>query len=147
MTTIRRSLLTSLVSRLDALVDISAALRGQENTVDAACKAIVWPESEDKSLSTSTTYLSTFRVEIAVIVREEDADPATDLGNAYLLLDRRVGQIEAAIHTPDSWGPAPQFTDVFVAGHQVMDPSESNEFMAKVSVVFRYRHDYQDPGA
>jgi hypothetical protein len=147
MTTIRRTLLTSLVSRLDALNDISAALRGQENVVDAPCKAIVWPDSEEKNLSTSSTYLATFRVEVAVIVREEDADPVADLGNAYLLLDRRVGQVESAIHTPDSWGSNPQFTDVYVSGHQVIDPSESNEFMARVSVVFRYRHDYQNPGA
>lgn len=143
----RDVLLTTLVTRLDGLSGISATLRNSSQTVTAAVLAIVYPDNEDKRLANSNTYDATYSVEVMVIVREEDADAVTDGGNPYRYLDRMVTKVEQAIHTPDSWGIDPDYTDVQITGHQVEDPTDDNEFVARVFVEFRYRHDYQDPEA
>jgi hypothetical protein len=58
-----------------------------------------------------------------------------------------VTEVEKAIHTPDSWGIDPDYTDVSITGHEVDDPTDDNEFVARVGITFQYRHDYQDPAA
>lgn len=143
----RDTLLTTLVTRLDSIAGISAVLRSDRTNVNAAVVAIVYPDSEDKRLANSNTYDATYRVEVMVVVRQEDADGVTDGGNPYRYLDRMVTLIESAVHTPDSWGIDPDYTDVMVTGHEVQDPSEDNEHAARVFIEFRYRHDYQDPSA
>lgn len=135
------------MSRLDAISGISAVLRSDRTNVTQPVVCIVYPDSEDKRLANSNTYDATYRVEVMVIVRQEDADAVTDAGNPYRYLDRMVTQVEAAVHTPDSWGIDPDYTDVMVTGHEVQDPSEDNEHAARVFIEFRYRHDYQDPTA
>jgi hypothetical protein len=145
--TIRATLLKELVSRIDALDDWTAALRGKSNTVASGAHAIVYQDAEDKRFANSNAYQATLRVIVLVTVRVEDADAIIDEGNGYLYLDRRVGEIEAVVHSPDSWGASPLFNDVMVTGHDVMDPERETELMARVFVDFKYRHDYQDPSA
>lgn len=145
--TIRDTLLTTFVARLDAITDVSAALRTTVNNVPNPVHCIVYPEGEDKSLRSHQQYQCTFRVEVLVVVREEDADATLDGGNAYRYLDRMVGEVEKVLHAPDSWGLDPDYTDMWTTGHVVEDPSDQNELMARVFVQFQYVHDYQDPSA
>jgi len=141
----RDTLLTTLVTRVNGIDGVTGQLRNSKQTVTDAVVAIVYPESEDKQLANSNTYDATFRCVVLVIVREEDADAVTDDSNPYRYLDRMVMEVERAVHTPDTWGVDPDYTDVLVTGHEVEDPTDDNEFVARVFIEFRYRHDYQDP--
>lgn len=143
----RDTLLTTLVTRIDGISGITAQLRSSRQTVSDAVVAIVYPDSEDKELANSNTYLATYRCGVLIIVREEDADAVTDASNPYRYLDRMVTEVEKVIHTPDAWGVDPDYTDVQITGHEVDDPTDDNEFMARLLVEFKYRHDYQDPSA
>ena len=141
----RDTLLTTLVTRVNGIDGVTGQLRNSRQAVTDAVVAIVYPESEDKQLANSNTYDATFRCVVLVIVREEDADAVTDDSNPYRYLDRMVMEVERAVHTPDTWGVDPDYTDVLVTGHEVEDPTDDNEFVARVFIEFRYRHDYQDP--
>lgn len=148
MASIRDNILTALVTRLDAITGWTTQLRGSVNIAgDNGVVAIVAFVSEDKRLAASTVYTATMQVEVLITGRAEDADATADDGNPYRYLDRLVVLAEKAIHTPDSWGVTPDFTDVVVTGHEVLDPSESNEVAAVLRLQFTYRHDYQNPEA
>lgn len=145
MASIRDQILMALVARIDAVSGISAALRADENTVNSPVHVIVYPIGEDKGLDTSQSYNSTFRVEALLLALAGDADATLDGGNPYRYLDRMVTEVEKVIHEPDEWGPAAPVTDVWIAGHDVIDPDEENEVAARISITFKYRHYYKDP--
>jgi len=145
MASIRDLILTELVTRVDAITGVSAALRSDENTVDSDVHAIVYPIGEDKSLDTGQSYNATYRVEVLLIALVGNADPDMDGSNAYRYLDRMVTEVEKVIHVPDAWGPAAPVTDVWIQGHDVVEPDEENEIAARISLTFKYRHDYRDP--
>lgn len=147
MPSIRDGLLTALVARVDGITGISAELRGARNTMPSKVHAVVFPLGEDKDLANSHSYLANYQVGIALTVRREDADATLDGGNPYRYLDRQVTAVEQVIHAPDSWGVSPDFTDVVVTGHEVEEPTETNEYQAVISLRFTYQHDYQDPTA
>jgi hypothetical protein len=142
---IRDTLLTTLVTRIDAIDGVSCVLRSSRNEATSAVAVIVYPDGEDKELATNDQYQATYRVEALIIVREEDASEALDDSNPYRYIDRMITAIEKVVHTPDSWGIDPDYTDVVVGGHAVEDPSEDNELMARIFITFTYRHNYQDP--
>lgn len=144
--TIRKTLLKALVARIDALPGWTVGLRGTENAVAGPVHAIVVQDGEDKTIANSQSYNATLRVSVVVMVRAEDADETLDDGNAFLYLDRKMSEIENVLHDPDAWGVNPGFTEVRCVGHEVADPSDANELMARVLVRFTYRHDYQDSG-
>ena len=145
MASIRDTLLTTLVTRINAISGITCVLRSRSNTVSDAVMAIVYPDSEDTHLANAYAYNASLRCEVLLIVRAEDADPSLDASNEYRYLDRMLVAVQKVIHTPDSWGVSPAFTDVEMTGHVVEDPSEENEMMARLSITFTYRHNYQDP--
>jgi hypothetical protein len=147
VTSIRLGIALALQARLAAITGWSAALRGGETTVSGPVVAIVVPTGEEKNLANSNSYDARYRLEVVVVARAENADPVTDGGNGYRYLDRLIVEVERVVHDPDSWGLTPAFTDVQVDGHEVADPTEDNELMARVFLTFRYRHDYQDPEA
>ncbi len=144
---IRVALQTLLVERLAEIDGWTAAHRGRENDVAAAVHAIVFPASEDKTLATIDQYQCNLRVEVLIVARIENTDPTIDDGNAYRYLDRLVAEAEAVIHAPDTWGSNPAFTDVHVDGHEVGEPDENNELVARLFLTFKYRHSITDPGA
>lgn len=147
MGSIRDTLMNTLVTRINAISGISCALRSRSNTVDSAVTAIVYPDSEDTRLANAYAYDASLRVEVLLIVRAEDASADVDASNEYRYLDRMLVEVQKVVHTPDSWGASPTFTDVEMTGHVVEDPSEDNELMARLSIQFTYRHNYQDPTA
>jgi len=145
MGSIRDGLLTTLVSRIDNISGVTCSLRSRANTISDAVTCIVYPDSEDTRLANAYAYDATLRCEVLIIVRAENATELTDGGNEYRYLDRMLVEVQKVVHTPDSWGSAPSFTDVEMTGHVMEDPSEENELSARLSVTFTYRHNYQDP--
>ncbi len=143
----RDVLLTTLVTRINAISGISASLRSSHQEVDSAVVAIVYPDSEDKRLANNNTYDATLRVGVMLIVRQEDADADLDDSNPYRYLDRMLVKVEKVIHNPDSWGINPDYTDVEMTGFEVEDPTDDNEFVTRLWIKIDYRHDYQDPEA
>lgn len=147
MASIRDSILTTLVTRLSSIPGWTSALRSGENPITGPVCAIVYPVGETKRLANSQAYDCSYRVEVAIVCRSEDASPSLDGGNPFRYLDRMLTEAEKRIHAPDSWGMDPAFTDVQIDGHEVLDPTEDNELLVRLLLTFRYRHDYQDPGA
>tara|TARA_R110000796_G_scaffold229663_2_gene347055 strand:+ start:814 stop:1257 length:444 start_codon:yes stop_codon:yes gene_type:complete len=145
MASIRDNLVTTLVARIDAVDGFTGYLRDQRNQATTPVVCIVAPDSEDKQLATNGEYNCTYRCEVVIVAREEDADDEIDGGNSFRYLDRLITQVEMLIHNPDSWGVSPDYTDVQITGSEVADPDESNELYARVFVQWSYRHDYQDP--
>jgi len=146
VTSIRLNIQLALVARLAAL-GWNVQLRAQENAGDAPVKAIVFAPGEDKNITTADQYQATLNVFVEITVRVQDASPVTDASNAYRYLDRMVVLAETTIHSPDSWGLNPDFTDVSITGHDVSDPNERAEVQALLRLTFRYRHHYQNPEA
>jgi hypothetical protein len=153
MTSIRYQLLNELVARVDAITDVGCVLRNITNQVDQAVMCIAYPEGEEMQLANTNSYNASFRVEVMVIVRVEDADDTLDgdgtagSANPYRYIDRMLTEVQKVVHTPDQWGTVPDFTDVAMTGHVVEDPTEANELEARLFIEFSYRHDYQNPGA
>lgn len=145
MPSIRITLQQDLVARLGAIAGWTATHRGRENPVASPVHAIVYPASEDKELATIDTYQCSLRVEVMIVARVENTDATLDAGNPYFYLDRLVAAAESVLHVPDSWGPAPGFADVRVDGHEVADPTEDNELVARLFITFKYRHLISNP--
>ncbi len=145
MASIRDSLLTTLVSRINAISGITGQLRGSYQTLTQPVVGIVVPVGEDKRLANNNTYDANYRCEVMIIVRQEDAQADTDDSNPFRYLDRMITEVEKVVHTPDSWGVSPDYTDVEITGHEVDEPTDENEYVARLFITFTYRHDYQDP--
>jgi hypothetical protein len=147
MATIRRNILEALVTRLAAISGWQVSLRTVDNiTPSSGVVAVVYPVSEDKQLANSAAYLATLQVGVLITARVDELNAVVDAGNPFLYLDRMVSLAEARIHAPDSWGLAPDFTDVVVNGHEVDevdgDPTSVHAFLR---LTFTYRHSITSP--
>ena len=146
MTPLRMQLLTNLVARLASNAGWNAQLRGKDSSADAAVRAVVAYDGEDKTIETTLQYHATLQCVVFIIVREDDVDPVLDDGNIYRYLDRMIAVAEKTIHVPDSWGlDVPGYDDVHINGHDVGVPSDSTELTARLSLTFRYRCAFNDP--
>ena len=148
MATIRANILQSLVTRLATISGWTVRLRDVENVdSNAPVIAIVYPIAEDKQFDSSDAYLCTLRVGVLVTARIENADDV-DSHNPFLYLDRLIAAIEKKVHSPDSWGADPSFSDLEVNGHEVDEvEGDPTSVIGFVRLTFRYRHKFQDPDA
>jgi hypothetical protein len=149
VTSIRMNIALQLVTRLATIPGWNVQLRARENVGDAPIAAVVFFASEEKQEGARRNYEYVAKMTVGVFIkcRAEDADATLDGGNPYRYLDRQVVLAEKKIHDPDEWGLNPGFTDVFIEGHEVADPDESNEMEALLRLTFTYKHNYQDPEA
>lgn len=148
MTSIRDNLCNALVARIAAIdTTWDAQLRSTANQTQDGKQvlAIVAMVNEAKQLAGSDAYSATLNVEVLIVGNAEDADATLDAGNPFRYLDRLVADVERVVHAPDAWGVDPDYTDVQVTGHTVLDPSEDNTVAAVLAITFTYRHHYQDP--
>ena len=156
MASIRWTILQALEQRLATLDKWHATLRRDETAwpPDTDVVALIFALGESKVLAASDLYDATLTVGVEIAARASDADDTLDgdgstgSANPYSYLDRLVTQAEQLIHTPDSWGLQPAFTDVRVDGHDIATPEageEAHQVYALLRLTFTYRHSIEDP--
>lgn len=155
MATIRKTILEALRTRLATLPDWDVTLRRDVDKRGAEkVRATVWMLGEENQFAGSNSYdvalTAAVQIEADVVHADddEDGDGTPGSANPYSYLDRRVAEAETLIHTPDSWGLDPAFTDVIVNGHDVADPEPGEEphtVAALLRLTFRYRRTIEDP--
>lgn len=155
MATIRKTILEALRTRLATLPDWDVTRRRDvDKRGSAKVRATVWMLGEENQFAGSDAYDVTLTAAVEIEANAVDADDDEDgdgtpgSANPYDYLDRRVAEAEGLIHTPDSWGLDPAFTDVTVNGHDVADPEAGESFdtvAALLRLTFRYRRSIQDP--
>lgn len=144
MATIRANILKALVTRLEDIPGWNVQLRGAEQTGNHPIAAVVFLLGEDKPTLDSQDYTCRLTVGVEITARVDDASESLDDGNPFLYIDRLVGLAEKQIHSPDSWGLEPDFTDVRIDGHDVADPPLEHDWMvveALLRLTFTYKHD------
>ena len=150
MVSIRYGILRSLRDRLTGIAGWTAQLRGTENAGGGTkVHAVVEFLGEDNVFGSTDLYTCTMTVSVSITGRTADAGPAYS-NDPFEYLDSLVATAEKKIHSPDSWGPAPSFTDVRIDGHAVADPESGDELMevsALLRLTFTYQHQITDPGA
>lgn len=152
MASLRRQILLQLRERLQTLLPTwDVQLEGASHGEDSRVRATVFYTSESKELANNLFYSSRLMVGVYVEGFVEDADtdpgPAGDEGLALLYAERLVSDLEATVHQPDAWGVHPDFTDVLVTGHDLIDPDDSTMVGVVALLEFTFRHDILDPGA
>lgn len=139
---IRVRIQQALVERLATATGWDVQLRGRENASPALPHAIVYQIAESKDVANNLEYSAVLEIGVLVVIRPEEEPTET---NPYLQLDRAISAVEQVIHSPDSWGLDPDFTDVQILGHEVSEPTEDTEPMGWVRLQFKYRHNIETP--
>lgn len=156
MASIRWTILQALEQRLNTLGRWHATLRRDVTSwpADTDVLALVFALGESKQFAASDLYDATLTVGVEITAKVKDADDDLDgdgtpgSANPYSYLDRCVVQAEKLIHSPDTWGLAPAFTDVRVDGHDIAAPAEGEDHYqvyALLRLTFNYRHRIEDP--
>ncbi len=155
MASIRWTILEALRTRLATLAGWTVTLRRDvEARGNSPVRATVWMVGEENTFANASQYDVTLQAAVEIEARAADADDDEDgdgtagSANPYSYLDRMVVAAEKLIHTPDSWGLDPAFTDVTVTGHDVAGPEDGEELhtvAALLRLTFRYRRSIEDP--
>lgn len=156
MASIRWTILQALEQRLATIGRWHATLRRDVTQWPSGADvlALVFALGETKQLASSDLYDATLTVGVEITGKCSDADDDLDgdgtpgSANPYGYLDRCVTQAEQLIHSPDTWGLNPAFTDVRVDGHDIAaqaDGEEQFQVTALLRLTFNYRHKIEDP--
>lgn len=154
MASIRWTIMEALRDRLATLTGWDATLRRDVDTRGKEpVRATVWHVGEENEFANASSYNVRLEVIVEIEARAADADDTLDgdgtagSANPYSYLDRMLVEAEKLIHTPDSWGLDPAFTDVTVTGHDVAGPGdgEVHTVAALLRLTFRYRRSIEDP--
>lgn len=155
MASIRWTIMEALRDRLATLGGWTASMRRDvEARGNSLVRATIWHVGEENTFANATDYDVQLEVLVEIEARAADADDTLDgdgsagSANPYSYLDRMVVEAEKLIHTPDTWGLQPAFTDVRVTGHDVAGPEDGEELhtvAALLRLTFRYRRSIEDP--
>lgn len=145
MASIRRLILLALRDRLREISGWDVQVAGAAHDPDAEVSADVYYTSETKTLENSEQYHSTLQCAVFLSSGIEHA-AEEDEGIPALYIERLVTEVEKVVHSPDSWGLNPDFTDMQVTGHDVLWPDgEESLIGAEIQLRCQFRHNYQNP--